>query len=294
MTSEIAEFFAARPTEGLTSWLLASFGSDSFEPVQLDDRPGPAIQIQYAFEASEPAVQERLKEAVAAALLEWSPRAHGVRVLKPLAAVAAYIRASRAAPALRMILEDILLERARQHQDDVAWHQTTGFVVATLHGFAPMAEVAQAFERWLYERTDPRYYGQFFIGLCACRPHEFVQHVPRIMTLADQHPASVAVPTLISALVQTVGLRGIATALPALPREVQGRFLDWVSTGDDSPAELHLDPLKGHYLVARHPVDDEPVFHPVEWKVARAVETGRITSAVAFAERELGDSLQWH
>jgi hypothetical protein len=261
--AEIAAFFERSSLDEIVAWLLASFSGSDFHPLELADRPGATTQLQRGYERAQPRTQERLKQAVARAVGEWSPHAHGLGTLRALASLAAYVRAGRTIPALRTVLERVLLDGSARHANDPAWHHATGHVIAVLHGFAPHEEVEALFDRWLYEDTDPRYYGQFFIGLCACRPTGFTEFFPRFVEVAERNPGAMRLPYLMAALVRTMGLRALARALPLLDSPLQQQLMGWLTIGTDAPAEIVPDLEKGQCLVEKGVAPERRTYHSI-------------------------------
>jgi hypothetical protein len=238
-------FFTATPVGDLTAWLLVSFSTNSYQPLQGPDRGSSYTHITNLVSHCDLATQEKVKAATVRGISEWRRASHPLSVLSALCFVASDLHASGAIPLIRYHLDQGGLgNSAAPHLVNVSPAEIDKIgrqLVSVVRGFAPSPEAHEALEV-LFEspRISPRFSGQLFMGLCACRPATFWRHVDRFLDRLEAHPEYFVRTSAAREFVRLVPASIILQGLDRCSFSTRVRCLHLLTDGENPVLDLHL------------------------------------------------------
>jgi len=243
-----------RAENELSDWLLAGFSTGSFEPLWLHDEPSHNNQLKHLFDDISPNLKAKFKRAVICASIEWHITGYSHKVLRDIAILSAYVKASGIVKVLQTKLESDELDRLKgdRGQTPDSYYDLVQILIAVLRGFLPKKDVGVLFKRLFFSETfDPRFAGQLLLGLCECDPENYTLYLPRFMQLEAKYHGQFLLHYIAAEMERIITLRTAAAKINKLDSKYQEEFLKTFCSYQWSPANLIYDPQFGYALTSR-------------------------------------------
>ncbi len=233
LESEPKQWLEKQNEQQLRRWLLRSFGSMSFEPLQLTDEPSVEMQLKHLFEQIDYAAKEHLKNAVTTALAETLGLGYGTETVRGLAFLAAYIRATNAVDQIRALLDGGWLFHINEEERE----DLIGDLISVVAGFSSLPAATALLDRLFFSDVYEEFAAQLFVGLCEGNPENYVEYVPRFIQLVTQYPNRYPLDYVFVLFVEKVGLRRLAANFGKLHASYQQDLLRYLCNETWSPIE---------------------------------------------------------
>jgi hypothetical protein len=203
----------------------------------LFDNPSEEVQLATQFRGLAARLKSKFKRAVVHAVKEWQLEAYGPLVLRRLATLAAYVKASAIVGYLRGHIFDQLSRLPVSEFRDNA-----ELLIAIVVGFAPDPDVAELL-RQLYDTLTfmPDFAAQLYLGLCSCDPRRYPEYTHQFLCYLSTFPQIYRMDIVFSEFVRIVTLRRIADGFNSLESQDQYRLLKYLCDEEWSPAHLVVD-----------------------------------------------------
>lgn len=227
--------------DDIAAWLIQGLIKDGdFEGLLLTDERSYLAQLQELFDENKElneSLRKKFKNSLILAVSEWSPTAHGAKIIRGLAILGAYIRASRIIDHLsRYILDEWLSLSSSKEEDKNAVRK----IFAVLAGFAPNERVRILFKNLFFKSSlPPQFAAQIFLGLCKCDPFRWVEYVPTFIEFFKRYSEYYEEGFIIYKFEQIVSLSLIAEQFKNLHKNYIKDFLKLLCSHPKSPLLLH-------------------------------------------------------
>lgn len=210
------------------------------QSLQFSDQPSPALQLKSTFKTLDYRSQEKFKDAIVLAILEWQVEAHDIELLLQLARLAAYVRASEVIDHFRILLEDNRLHSLKTEQYQ-RYIQTVNIILASLATFIPFNKTTSLFERLFFKGDFSPFAHHLFLWLCESEPDRYPKYLPRFLELAKSGSFDCSIPFVMSVFVDKVSLRTVANHFKENDESLQFALIKNLCFYDLSPAEVSYD-----------------------------------------------------
>lgn len=230
----------------LKVWILRALQSNDFSPQQTSYDLSAGVQLQRIFDSGSLEFQEKFKSSLVRAIVEWRPRAHGHSLLRNLAVLAAYVRASSA---LRFLGQAMFSDRIKSRRSDEEFC-VAETVIAVLAGFAASEESRTILETLFFsKKVDYRFAGQMLNGLCACSPEHYPRYLTRFFSLYDRNPGYFREDLLFAQFFRIISPATLARHFASLEMGVKNRLLKLIQASKEADFALLSHPENGFILV---------------------------------------------
>lgn len=163
------------PSEQLCAWLKLALEGASNHPFALTPEPSVPVQLQAVYDRLTHDGQRKLASCIVDLLDSWRSAA-GVKLLRELLRLSAFIRLIPAAASIQALLQgDRITEPLDQDAEALA--------VSVLSGLAPARDALTAMRALYHQQRYHQEAGaQLMIGLCVCEPDRYPEHLEYFLT----------------------------------------------------------------------------------------------------------------
>jgi hypothetical protein len=242
------ELFRQLPDSSLTGWLLKGLEGKGFSPLKIPNEPSPAHQLEVLFSRLGVDEQERLKSATNRAIVEWLPGARSTELLTELVVLAGGIRVSAVIDHVRLILQDLEDQRSTWARR----RELVATLIAVVQGFAPLPEVRDLLRRLFYSDKYRPFAAQTFLGLCACKPSEYPEYIPRFLELCRDPSLPFRLEYVWAEFIRLVSLSGFVAQMGRLSKRDWKVLYHMLCSETWSPLRQIFESETGIMIVHRH------------------------------------------
>lgn len=239
--------FDEMDVEALKRWLLISLATRRLTPAPTMLDPSINVQIQTMYSGWQPETKERFKSAVSMALAEWSDAADDdpFELLRDLALIAAYVKASATVPQLATIVRNRLTPPDTEERADVV-----DTLLSVIAGFAPLGSAVAACESFYYDTALEAFTAVTITGLIRAYPERFPDYLPAMLHILERHPDWFEVGQVLDRVIRSISPTILAAHVAELDDDSLKRLLKLLNSHPLVRAKFEQDEIFGCIMIS--------------------------------------------